>query len=274
MSIKPSEGTFKLQALLTSNSWIINTDCKLTGGFALFVWFGGEHKGDMVFTLGGYHPRFQSSGTLSVVPRLGLNWTVNDKLSIKGGAYLAITPSCLMLGAKLEATFNSGRISAWFTAYLDVVVNWEPLFFEAELGISLRVEAAFFLTSLKSNDRRIDQDVGTAGRWHCAHRSGRRSLSTSTLVQPKPKEPELIKTWQQFCHKFLNMSGGDRRAVSGAVKAFPMVQPNLAAGRNNLNTLPNDRRKQSGAEAGGCCLESARGSNWNCRQLRWFRSTT
>lgn len=61
----------------------------------------------------------------------------------------------------------------------------------------------------------------------------------------KPKEPELIKTWQQFCHNFLNMSGGDARAVAAPVRAFPMVQPNLAAGRNNLNTLPNDRREQS-----------------------------
>jgi uncharacterized protein DUF6603 len=247
MSIKPSEGTFKLQALLTSNSWIINTDCKLTGGFALFVWFGGEHKGDMVLTLGGYHPRFRRPEHYPIVPRLGLNWPVNNNLSIKGGVYLAITPSCLMVGGKLEATFNSGRISAWFTVYLDVVVNWEPFYFEAELGISLRVEAALFLTSIKLT-------IGASIKMWGPPVGGIAHIDLAVVSfdidfgRPKTKDPELIGTWQQFCHKFLNMSGGDRRAVSAPVKAFSVVQPNLAAGRNNLNTIPNNRRKDSAPE--------------------------
>lgn len=242
MSIKPSEGTFKLQALLTNNSWIINTDCKLTGGFALCVWFGGKHKGDMVLTLGGYHPRFTRPEHYPVVPRLGLNWPVNNNLSIKGGVYLAITPSCLMLGGKLEATFNSGRISAWFTAHLDVVVSWQPLFFEIDLGISLRVEASFSLTSLKVT-------IGASVKMWGPPVGGTAHIDVVVVSFdidfgiPRPKEPELIGTWQQFCHNFLNMSGGDRRAVSAPVKAFPIVQPSLAAGRNNLNMLPNARRE-------------------------------
>ena len=148
MTIKPSEGTFKLQALLSDNSWVINQDCKLTGGFAVFIWFEGKHKGDHVITLGGYHPRFRRPEHYPVVPRLGLNWRVSDNLSIKGNCYLAYTPSCGMLGARLEATFRSGRISAWFTAYLDVIINWSPIYFEADIGISLRVEASFFLGSI------------------------------------------------------------------------------------------------------------------------------
>ncbi len=67
MSIKPSEGTFKLQALLTSNSWIISKDCRLTGGFAVYVWFDGKHKDDFVVTLDGYHPRFRRPDTLSLL---------------------------------------------------------------------------------------------------------------------------------------------------------------------------------------------------------------
>ena len=93
MTIKPKEGAFKLQALLTNNSWIINEDCKLTGGFALFAWFAGEHKGDLVVTLGGYHPKFRRPEHYPVVPRLGLNWRVNENLTIKGGVYFAYTPS-------------------------------------------------------------------------------------------------------------------------------------------------------------------------------------
>jgi hypothetical protein len=244
MTIKPKDGTFKLQALLTNNSWVINTDCKLTGGFALFVWFDGPHKGDGVLTLGGYHPRFRRPEHYPVVPRLGLNWPVNENLSIKGGVYFALTPSCLMLGARLEATFHSGRISAWFTAYLDVIINWSPLYFEAELGISLRVEASFFLTTIKVTIAASIQMWGPPV-------GGIAQIDLTVISfdikfgEPRPKKLELIGTWQKFVHDFLNMSGGDKIPTSQPVKAFPIVQPNLAAGRNNLNNLPNAKRGQT-----------------------------
>lgn len=243
MSLKPSEGTFKLQALLTSNSWIINTDCKLTGGFALFIWFNGPHKGDAVLTLGGYHPRFRRPAHYPEVPRIGLNWQVNDNLTVKGGAYLAITPSCGMLGAKLEATFHSGRISAWFTASLDVIVNWSPLYFEAEWGISLRVEASFTLTSIKAT-------VGASIMMWGPPVGGTAHVDVVFFSfdidfgSPRLKQPELIKSWKQFCHDFLSLSGDDTRPGNTGVQAFPIAQPNLASGRNNLNNLPRDRRAQ------------------------------
>ena len=243
MSLKPSEGTFQLQALLTSNSWIINQNCKLTGGFALFIWFGGEHKGDWVITFGGYHPRFVRPAHYPIVPRLGLNWRVNDNLTIKGGIYLAITPSCGMLGARMEATFHSGRISAWFTAWLDVVVNWDPLYFEADIGISLRVEASLWLTSLKVT-------IGASIQMWGPPFGGIAHIDLAVISfdidfgQPKPNQPKLVESWQKFCHNFLNLSGSDIAAVNDPVKAFPIVQPNLAGGRQNLNNLPNERRQQ------------------------------
>lgn len=248
MTIKPSEGTFKLQALLSDNSWVINQDCKLTGGFAVFIWFDGEHKGDHVITLGGYHPRFRRPEHYPVVPRLGLNWRVNDNLSIKGNCYLAYTPSCGMLGARLEATFRSGRISAWFTAYLDVIINWSPIYFEADIGISLRVEASFFLTSIKVT-------LGVSLKMWGPPVGGIAHIDLTVISfdipfgQPPPDKPVLVESWQKFCHKFLNLQGGDRRALKDPVPAFPMVQPNLAAGRNNLNTLPNALRNQTAPKA-------------------------
>jgi hypothetical protein len=243
MSLKPSEGTFQLQALLTDNSWIINKDCKLTGGFALFIWFGGEHKGDWVITFGGYHPRFVRPAHYPIVPRLGLNWRVNNNLTIKGGIYLAITPSCGMLGARMEATFHSGRISAWFTAYLDVIINWDPLYFEADLGISLRVEASLFITSIKVT-------IGASIQLWGPPVGGIAHIDLTVISfdinfgQPKPKPPELVKSWQQFCHNFLNLTGSDTAAVNDPVKAFQIVQPNLTGGRQNLNSIPNSRRDQ------------------------------
>ncbi|HKU72332.1 MAG TPA: DUF6603 domain-containing protein [Pyrinomonadaceae bacterium] len=245
MTLKPSEGTFKLQALLSNNSWVINKDCKLTGGFALFVWFAGEHKGDIVVTLGGYHPRFRRPDHYPIVPRLGLNWTVNDNLTIKGGIYLAYTPSCGMLGAKLEAAFHSGRISAYFTAYLDVIINWDPPYFEAEIGISLRVEARFFVFSISLTIAASIEMWGppVGGVAHIDLTIIKFDIKFNDV--PRQTKPELTKTWEQFCHKFLNLSGGDTRALKEPVAAFPIVQPNLAAGRNNLNNLPNAQRKET-----------------------------
>jgi hypothetical protein len=240
ISFKPREGTFQLQALLTSNSWIINTDCKLTGGFALFVWFDGEHKGDWVISLGGYHPRFVRPAHYPVVPRLGLNWPVDDKLTIKGGIYFAITPSCGMLGARMEAVFHSGRISAWFTAFLDVIVNWNPLYFEVDIGISLRVEASLWLTTLKVT-------IGVTIQMWGPPVGGVVHVDLAVISfdidfgKPKPK-PQLVTSWQQFCRDFLNLTGSDTTAVNNPVNGFAIVQPSLAAGRNNLSSLPNPHR--------------------------------
>ncbi len=240
MSFKPREGVFQLQALLTSNSWIINKDCKLTGGFALFAWFDGPHKGDWVITFGGYHPRFVRPAHYPIVPRIGLNWRVSNNLTMKGSMYLAITPSCGMLGARLEASFQSGRVSAWYTAYLDVIVNWQPLYFEAELGISLRVHVALWITTLKvtigASIRLWGPPIGGIAHIDLA------VISFDIEFGAKPKQPELVSSWQQFCHNFLNMNGNETRPVNEPVAGFAVVAPTLTSGRNNVNNIPNPQR--------------------------------
>jgi hypothetical protein len=148
-----------------------------------------------------------------------------------------------MLGARMEAVFHSGRISAWFTAYLDVIVNWKPLYFEADIGISLRVEASLWLTTLKVT-------LGVSIQLWGPPVGGIVHVDLTVISfdinfgQPKPKKPELVKTWQEFCHDFLNLSGSDTTVANDPVKAFPIVQPNLTGGRQNLNSIPNSRREQ------------------------------
>jgi len=268
MSVNPKEGCFKLQALLTSNSWILTTDCKLTGGFALFVWFAGKHKDDFVITVGGYHPRFRKPEHYPTVPRLGLNWKVNEHLCIKGGVYLAVTPSCVMLGARLEAIFHSGRISAWFTAYLDVIIAWSPLHFELDIGISLRVEAEFFLFTIKVTI------AATVKMW--GPPVGGIALVDLTVISfPIPfgkkreeAEPKLVESWAQFAASFLSPSEADknrqppsgpspspgkaatetvREAKNQPVQAIPIIKPNLPSGRNNFNNLSAARRAAADA---------------------------
>jgi hypothetical protein len=243
MTIKPSEGSFKLQALLTGNSWIINKNCKLTGGFALFAWFAGEHKGDFVITLGGYHPRFKRPSHYPMVPRLGLNWTISDSLSIKGGVYMATTPSCRMIGGKLEASFQSGRVSAWFTIYLDAIMAWSPLHFELDIGISMRIEATFFLLTLKlaisASVEMWGPPVGGVARVKLTLISFDLPIDDVEFgTKREAAKPKLIGSWAQFCRSFLNASEehtkiNDREIIDTPMPAFPTIQPSLASGLNN-----------------------------------------
>lgn len=105
-----SEGVLWVQGQLTDNSWLLYPDIKLTGGFAYVLWFKGEHKGEFVLTLGGYHPDFHRDG-YPVVPRLGMRWSIGDAIVIKSGSYFALTSEALMAGGDFEASAHFGP--AW-----------------------------------------------------------------------------------------------------------------------------------------------------------------
>ncbi|GIP23382.1 DUF6603 domain-containing protein [Paenibacillus sp. J22TS3] len=146
--LQPNEGFFGLSAVLGSSSYVLSRDCHLTGGFAFYFWFGdNDHAGQFVLTLGGYHPAFKPPEFYPQEPRIGINWAVSDKVSIKGGAYFALTPSCVMTGGGLEATFHDGDLQAWFTAHADLLVNWHPFSFLAHIdvgiGVSYRLNLLF-----------------------------------------------------------------------------------------------------------------------------------
>jgi hypothetical protein len=151
--IRFADGSIKVEARLTENSYILSRSCRLTGGFAFYLWFSGEHAGDFVVTLGGYHPAFRPPAHYPTVPRLGMHWQISSELSVTGELYFALTPSCLMAGGKLCATFKSGIIEAWFIAYADFLLSWEPLYYSARMGISIgvafRLKVVFFTISFR-----------------------------------------------------------------------------------------------------------------------------
>lgn len=150
---QPSAGYFGLTASLTPNSFVITKDCHLTGGFAFCLWFGpNTHAGDFVVTVGGYHPAFLAPAWYPQVSPVGFNWQVDSDVTIKGGAYFALTPSAIMAGGSLEVLFESGCIKAWFIAYANLLITWKPFHFEAGIGISLgaavRVDLLFTTVTL------------------------------------------------------------------------------------------------------------------------------
>jgi len=58
-------------------------------------------------------------------------------VSIKGGAYFALTPSAVMAGGSLEAVYQSGNLKAWFTAYADFLIMWNPFYYDIRVGVSV-----------------------------------------------------------------------------------------------------------------------------------------
>ncbi|HEX7117668.1 MAG TPA: DUF6603 domain-containing protein [Longimicrobiales bacterium] len=136
--LRPAEGVFSATAALTSNSYVIDPACRLTGGFAFYAWFGDNpHAGDFVLTLGGYHPRFQVPAHYPRVPRLGFDWPVSREVSIGGEAYFALTPSAVMAGGGLQVLYSSGALTAWFKAQMDALVEWAPFHYTLDIGVTL-----------------------------------------------------------------------------------------------------------------------------------------
>ena len=146
--LAPEAGLLSVMAQLTSESYLFSKDCKLTGGFAFNLWFSGEHSGDFVITLGGYHPAYQKPAHYPDVPRLGIYWPIiPGKLDITGNLYFALTPSVLMAGGRLSAVYRDGGLKAWFNAMADFFVAWKPFHYDVNIsiivGASYRVDFAF-----------------------------------------------------------------------------------------------------------------------------------
>jgi hypothetical protein len=134
----PAEGVFSAQAVLASSSFLLDPSCALTGGFAFFVWYGDSpHAGDFVLTLGGYNPGFTPPSYYPTVPIVGFHWSMDSTITISGGAYFALTPAAMMAGGRLDATYQSGNLKAWFDAHTDAIVRWKPFWFDIEIGITI-----------------------------------------------------------------------------------------------------------------------------------------
>ncbi|KAF3354916.1 NAD(P)H-dependent D-xylose reductase xyl1 [Verticillium dahliae VDG1] len=135
-----SSALFKVEAQLSPRFFVLHERCHLTGGLALFSWFGDSpHAGDWVMTIGGFHQAFDKPLQYPRPPRLGIAWSLGDNLRITGEAYFAITPRVCMGGGRLHAQLTLGALSAWFDAFLDFLINYRPFCFAAVGGVSIGV---------------------------------------------------------------------------------------------------------------------------------------
>ena len=135
--ISSKEGVVWVQGQLTDNSWLLYPDVRLTGGFAFVIWFAGPHRGEFVLSIGGFHPDFRRDG-YPVVPRLGLQWRFGP-VTIKGGAYFALTSEAVMAGVEVHASASFGWAWAKATFEAHGIVFFDP--FKYEVSAYARVSA-------------------------------------------------------------------------------------------------------------------------------------
>jgi hypothetical protein len=146
-SFSPSAGLLAISGQLSPRSYVLSESCHLTGGFAFYSWFSGEHEGDFVISMGGYHPRFDVPKHYPVVPRLGLRWQVTDQLTVSGDEYFALTSSAVMAGGGLSAVWDGGPVSAWFSVEMDFLLIYKPFHYylsaSCQLGASFSIDLLF-----------------------------------------------------------------------------------------------------------------------------------
>jgi hypothetical protein len=141
-SFTPSVGLLAVDGRLSPASFIYGGFVRLTGGFAFYIWFGGakdpekDHKGEFVVSVGGYHPGFRKPLYYPTVPRLGISAGLGP-FQITGQAYFALTPSMMMAGIAMSATWSSGIIKAWLEAGVDFLIAWAPFHYEAGAYITV-----------------------------------------------------------------------------------------------------------------------------------------
>jgi len=192
----PDEGVFRVEANLQQGSYIFSKKCYLSGGFAFYSWFSGEHEGDFVLTLGGYHPKFKIPSHYPHVPRLKLEWQLNENLSIKGEGYFALTASTLMAGLCLEANFERGDVKATFKIEAHFLIAWKPFYYEATVALEIRASVKIWFVTVSLDIRAGLQIWGPPFSGRAFLEVGPVSVEVrfGSSLPPRPK----ALTWQEF----------------------------------------------------------------------------
>ncbi|WP_167539119.1 DUF6603 domain-containing protein [Streptomyces tubercidicus] len=159
------QGLFSMDAVIAPGSYVIDPAAELTGGLSLYIWgkdrtAQGGGKG-FVFTLGGYHPRFKRPAYYPNPPRVGWRWQ-RGPVTIRGQVYAALTDGAFMAGGELSASYDQGhgiQLQAWFTAWLDALVQWKPFYFDLSMGLNIGVAATVKVLFVRV---RISLEVGVS----------------------------------------------------------------------------------------------------------------
>lgn len=130
---------FLLEAALTPGAYLLSRSCRLTGGVAFELWFGGPHKGDFVFSIGGYPDENHRKPHYPKLDRVGIYWDIAKGLTLRGEAYFALTPAYIAAGGLLSVDYVDGGLHAWLKADAYFEMAWKPFHYAIGLGLSVGV---------------------------------------------------------------------------------------------------------------------------------------
>ena len=213
----PDEGVVSVMAELTRESYILSKACRITGGFAFNLWFGGSHKGDFVITLGGYHPAYRKPAHYPAVPRLGFRWCVTPQLTFSGELYFALTPRCLMAGGAVNAVYQSGDLRAWFSARVDFLLGWKPFYYDASLYIGLGASYRLFLLfGYVTVSAELSADLHIWGPDFSGEARITWFIISFTIRFGNAKKEKKYIAWDEFAESFLESGKMNARADAAA----------------------------------------------------------
>lgn len=157
-TFKPSEGTIKVDGKILDGSYLFSPEGRISGGFAFYAWFQGDHAGDFVLTVGGYHPLFKPPAHYPQVERMQFYWpnVKGSDLTIKGTSYFALTSSAIMAGGRFEAIWDSGNLKAYFIYEINLILAWKPFFYDAEISLKIGASYTFSVFGIRKT---INVDV-------------------------------------------------------------------------------------------------------------------
>jgi len=217
--VSTKEGVILVQAALTDNSWLLYPDIRLTGGFAFASWFGGPNRGQLMLTMGGYHPDFHRDG-YPVVPRLGLSINLFGFLSITGQTYFALTSEAVMAGVQITASADFGVAWAHLRFGGDGIIFYDP--FRLHISVYASISAGITIdvwigTITISVSLSAQVDVFAPPFYGEATFSvGPSSLTVPFGDQP-PQQPAPGISWAEFVPKYLQEASAGIAHVLGAV---------------------------------------------------------
>ena len=134
-----SEG-FRLKAGISPNSYLIHPDIfSLQGDLGLYVFWGRDHAGDFMLSIGGYHPLYSKPAHYPELNRVAVKAQLGiARLSIE--CFFAATPQALMAGAKVSLSAEFAGIGCGIDIYFDVLIVWDPFFIRGRMGVALWFE--------------------------------------------------------------------------------------------------------------------------------------
>lgn len=130
------EGYVRLEGILRDSHLM---GAPLTGGF-VFVLAGGNSP-QFLFSVGGYHPRYDKPPKYPEVPRVSAVISKGDDISISCAFYTAITSNSFQIGVRADLLVKAAdfKVTGYFS--FDALLQFDPFLFEVAIGMGVSVFA-------------------------------------------------------------------------------------------------------------------------------------